>query len=318
MSFEWRRPKGSIPYPKVWMEFEAKESKDSDKLVKYCIQDVPEDRFEEAVQFYCDTYIPDEPMVQTIGMFIVKTKRKSFLIHFCCLPRLLRIDAANDQGYIDDTKYFQREIAKEKLTLICVREGSDEIVGVNFLIVCSKNDTFIQEASKNVNGTNFSWKMSGIFYNFFRQLKSKGFIDQMRVFGFVSSQFCPFEKYGVDKMLASTGITVARKYRELGIGTKFYECRWQIGYIITLFGPLKPSTWSIILNIFSYRKRVAAAFDIKILNAHFSSDYSSKCAEKAGFREDLYFTWEELRDKIPDLAFSGVESKGYFVKTWVS
>lgn len=66
MSTEWIRP-AHIPYPHIWLEFEAKEARDSDRLIKYRIQDLPESRFDEAIQFYCDSYIPDEPMVKTIG-----------------------------------------------------------------------------------------------------------------------------------------------------------------------------------------------------------------------------------------------------------
>lgn len=69
MSFEWSRPMDTVPYPNVWMEFEAKETKNSDKVIKYRIQDVPEDRFEELIQFHCENYIRDDPMLQSIGLY---------------------------------------------------------------------------------------------------------------------------------------------------------------------------------------------------------------------------------------------------------
>lgn len=51
-------------------------------------------------------------------------------------------DAAHDSDYVEDTKCFQREIVKYKLTVICVREDTDEMVGANFLMVERKDDTF--------------------------------------------------------------------------------------------------------------------------------------------------------------------------------
>lgn len=48
----------------------------------------------------------------------------------------------------------------------------------------------------------------------------------MRMLDYISSKFCPYEKYNVREYLASTGLTVARQYRGLGIGVKFLEARF--------------------------------------------------------------------------------------------
>lgn len=63
----WVRPLDKVPFPNVWLEFEAKESKNSDKLVKYRIQDLPEDRFDDAIQHMKDYYLVDEPLSKSIG-----------------------------------------------------------------------------------------------------------------------------------------------------------------------------------------------------------------------------------------------------------
>lgn len=68
---QWVRPLDVIPFPNVWIEFEAKESKTSDKLVKYRIQDLPEDRFDDAVRHMVDNYLLDEPLSMAIGMISV-------------------------------------------------------------------------------------------------------------------------------------------------------------------------------------------------------------------------------------------------------
>lgn len=69
----WVRPLDKVPYPNVWLEFEAKESKDSDKLVKYRIQDLPEDRFDDAIQHMNENYMPDEPLSAIIGTNAINT-----------------------------------------------------------------------------------------------------------------------------------------------------------------------------------------------------------------------------------------------------
>lgn len=65
---QWVRPSDIIPFPNVWVEFEAKETKTSDTLVKYRIQDLPEDRFDDAVRHMVDNYLPDEPLSMACGM----------------------------------------------------------------------------------------------------------------------------------------------------------------------------------------------------------------------------------------------------------
>lgn len=60
---QWVRP-DSVPFPIVWRTFEAKESKDSDQLVKYIIQDLPEDRFEDAIPHMTEYYMVDHPLAQ--------------------------------------------------------------------------------------------------------------------------------------------------------------------------------------------------------------------------------------------------------------
>lgn len=57
----WTRPH-DVPFPSVWIEFEAKESRDSEKIVKYRVQDLPEDRFDDAVQHMKDNYLVDAPL----------------------------------------------------------------------------------------------------------------------------------------------------------------------------------------------------------------------------------------------------------------
>lgn len=67
MSLKWKRPRDVVSYPHVWVEFEGKESKTSDKLVKYWIQDLPEERFKEALDLVAKYFLPDEPYCASVG-----------------------------------------------------------------------------------------------------------------------------------------------------------------------------------------------------------------------------------------------------------
>lgn len=55
----WTRP-ANVPYPSVWHTFRAKDV-DSDQLVNYVVQDLPEERFEEAIGHMLGIFIHDEP-----------------------------------------------------------------------------------------------------------------------------------------------------------------------------------------------------------------------------------------------------------------
>lgn len=75
-NFQWVRPVDVVPYPNVWQEFECKESKNSDKLVKYRIQDLPEDRFDDAIKHLMENYLPDEPISVACGKIDTYPERK--------------------------------------------------------------------------------------------------------------------------------------------------------------------------------------------------------------------------------------------------
>lgn len=113
MGYKWRRPE-NLKFPSVWYRFKAKDL-NSDNLVEYRIQDLPIDRFDDAINHMISDFIPDEPMCETR-------------------------DLAND---IDSVKSFEalwRELLEQHITLVCFREGSDEIVGLNMVGIVMKEE----------------------------------------------------------------------------------------------------------------------------------------------------------------------------------
>lgn len=61
----WKRPE-KTEFPKVWTKFMAPDI-DSDKLVEYRIQDLPESRFDDGIQFMIQHFIKDEPLSEVLG-----------------------------------------------------------------------------------------------------------------------------------------------------------------------------------------------------------------------------------------------------------
>lgn len=65
VKFNWKRDP-QLPFPKTWFTFEAKDL-ENDKLVKYSIRDLTEDRFEEAFHLMSTDYLRNEPMNAFFG-----------------------------------------------------------------------------------------------------------------------------------------------------------------------------------------------------------------------------------------------------------
>jgi len=62
-----QRIRPSSQPPKVWQVIE-KTNKDG-KTMKFTIQEIPEDRYEDAVEHMCTFFLADEPTCQCLGKF---------------------------------------------------------------------------------------------------------------------------------------------------------------------------------------------------------------------------------------------------------
>lgn len=66
-TLKWKRT-DTFEYPKVWHTFKAKDI-DSDNLVEYRIQDLPESRFQEGIDFMAENFCKYEPLNEALGEF---------------------------------------------------------------------------------------------------------------------------------------------------------------------------------------------------------------------------------------------------------
>lgn len=76
INLKWSRPQ-STEYPKIWRTFMARDL-NSDQLVEYRIQDLPESRFEDAVNHMISNYLKDEPLTNTLSKVLVLFCNKTF------------------------------------------------------------------------------------------------------------------------------------------------------------------------------------------------------------------------------------------------
>lgn len=106
MCERWQRP-SNLEFPKIFNKFTAKDL-DENKLAEYYVQDLPENLYEDAIKFLIEFYTPDEPI-------------------FECR------NARSESQTIEDFSKLWMEILKVKISQVCFKEGSDEIIGVNLI-----------------------------------------------------------------------------------------------------------------------------------------------------------------------------------------
>lgn len=67
MTFCWKRSQ-NVPFPTIWHTFVAKGT-ESDNYVKYIVQDLPENRFGDALKFMTNYFLPDEVTLKCNGNY---------------------------------------------------------------------------------------------------------------------------------------------------------------------------------------------------------------------------------------------------------
>jgi hypothetical protein len=114
MSEHWQRP-SELCFPVKYYKFVTKD-RDSDNLVEYRVEDIPESRYEEACRFMVKHFVPYE-------------------------PKLVARNGQNDPLVLED--YYNKYMhgIKQKVSVACFKRGSDEFVGVNILEVLGRNDS---------------------------------------------------------------------------------------------------------------------------------------------------------------------------------
>lgn len=111
MPFAWKRSE-SVDFPKTYLKFQALDS-DGESQVQYCVEDLQQCRFKDVISIMSCKHLKDEPVYSSKGVLD------------CPLSLQEMIENWNNT-------------LQQGISLVCYKEGSDEIVAVNVLGVVSE------------------------------------------------------------------------------------------------------------------------------------------------------------------------------------
>jgi len=114
MSEEFSRPE-KLKFPTVYYTFQAKD-KNSDELVNYRVQDVPEEYFDKAVALMEHHFLTEETLCVSKKLYESAEKKKDIL------------------------EVYYGLLMKFKVSLACFREGSDDLVAINLMNFAYKDE----------------------------------------------------------------------------------------------------------------------------------------------------------------------------------
>lgn len=174
MPLSWKRS-SEIDFPKVWSCFTATDHDGSP--IEYRIQDLPENRFHEAIYFMQRHQLESE---------------------------VLRVKKIRDEpvSFREITEKWWACL-RQNVTLVCFRESSDEIVGLNVLGVVTQS-----ESNQPHSYTGKGWS---------EICNSKKFITD--------NFFDPFKHYDVDILMFALGLIVLPEYRRRGVACELIKGR---------------------------------------------------------------------------------------------
>uniref|UniRef100_A0A2M4AYK9 N-acetyltransferase domain-containing protein n=1 Tax=Anopheles triannulatus TaxID=58253 RepID=A0A2M4AYK9_9DIPT len=174
----WERP-ASVPYPNVWWTFEAPDpDREDGVLATYRVEDVTEDRFDDVMKLYTEHFLDDEPLCSQCGV-------------------------RQDPEAYEETITFWKHSLTERLTIVCYKEGSKEIVGANLLAMSVADDKV----------------------DFMELIKTEKLRKLIGINNHMTESVNLYERYGVDKYLTAYGLSVNTRFRGLGIATEILKAR---------------------------------------------------------------------------------------------
>ncbi|XP_062534853.1 uncharacterized protein LOC134204038 [Armigeres subalbatus] len=172
----WQRP-SEPAIPTVWYTFQAPDPDNGDQLANYRVEDLTEDRYEDTIRHYTNNFVDDEPLCENKQL-------------------------SQDEQSLAEITFFWRWCFEKRMTIVCYKEGSNEIVGANLL-----NVKHVDDKEK--------WDM----------VQSKKIVDLLLTNEYMTDQFNIFQNYGVDRYLTAYGLAINHRYRGRGIATEILRAR---------------------------------------------------------------------------------------------
>ncbi|XP_055617018.1 uncharacterized protein LOC129762608 [Toxorhynchites rutilus septentrionalis] len=172
----WKRPDG-FPYPQVWRRFQVRDPL-TGELEAYRVQDLPPERFEDAIDHMCNHFLRDEPICASLNL-------------------------VGDTVGIEELSAVWRRVVEQRCAVVCFKEASDEIIGLNMLTVVSKEDSH-KEPLK------------------FKSAAVQTFVDCTL---YLTEKGNLFERHHIDHFLSAWGLSVHPNFRRRGLATEILSAR---------------------------------------------------------------------------------------------
>jgi GNAT superfamily N-acetyltransferase len=178
MPLSWKRSPDE-QFPRVWSRFEASDTDGSP--AKYRIQDLTEDRFHEVIYIMQRHHMESE---------VLRVKK-------------IRDDPVSFREITE--KWW--DCLRQSVTLVCFKEQSEEIVGLNVLGVVTESESRQPHSFKGKGWSEIC--------------NSKKFVTE--------TYFDPFKHYSVDTLMFALGLLVLPAYRQRGIAFELMKAREPLG-----------------------------------------------------------------------------------------
>ncbi|XP_055586721.1 uncharacterized protein LOC129739333 [Uranotaenia lowii] len=107
----WKRP-STIAFPSIWHSFKASDPYDGQPTT-YRIQDLPPNRWDDAIDHMCEYFLRDEPICASLQL-------------------------ADDPVAVRELRAIWSKVVEQKCAVVCFKEDSEEIIALNMLNVVSK------------------------------------------------------------------------------------------------------------------------------------------------------------------------------------
>ena len=223
------RPESKIP--QIWSKFQAKDA--DEKVVTYQIQDLPEGRFHEAIYFMQRHHMESE---------VLRVKK-------------IRDDAMSFRE-ITETWW---NCLRQNVSLVCFKEGDDQIVGLNILGIVTK--------AKSYQSHNF---------------KGKGWSEIVNSKKFITDNFFdPFKHYSVDVLIFALGLIVLPEYRQRGVAVELLRARELLGRAVGV-----QVTSNVFTSLGAQRAAEKAGFDVNFAIKFTDLEKLDKNSAMPGIKED--------------------------------
>ncbi|CRK88768.1 CLUMA_CG002664, isoform A [Clunio marinus] len=182
--YSWARP-NNVDFPITYSRFVTLDSDIDNKLIEYRIEDLQENRFDDAVHIIREKHLIDEPMKSSKG------------VRDCPIS-------------VQEMTENLRNMLRQNISLVCYKEGSNDIVAVNILGVITE-----AESDAPLEHKGQRWAEHNNTKNFIK----KTFFD-------------PFKHFQIDKVMCAGGLFVNKEYRNRGIAVEMLKARHELGKVI--------------------------------------------------------------------------------------